>query len=144
MDYAEKGNQNYLLMVCSLTGFIQCYKTANKSTTEAIKGLRTWAAQFGLPYTAKSDSGPSFRLTWKEELGKLGVRVIHSSAYNPSSNGLVERSVRTLKEIPAKHGNNLSHFQLSELVFAINSRDQIDQGSAVTRFLGRGETCRTA
>ena len=138
MDYAEKGNQNYLLMVCSLTGFIQCYKTTNKSTTEAIKGLRTWAAQFGLPYTAKSDSGPSFRLTWKEELGKLRERVIHSSAYNPSSMGLVERSVRTLKEILAKHGNNLSQLQLSELVFAINSRNQMDQGSAVTRFLGRG------
>ena len=138
MDYAERGNQDYLLMVCSLTGFLQCYKTQNKSTAEAIKCLRTWAAQFGLPYSAKSDSGPSFRSTWEEELGKLGVRVVHSSAYNPSSMGLVERSVRTLKEILKKHGNNLSQLQLSELVFAVNSRNQGEQGSALTRFLGRG------
>ena len=52
-----------------------------------------------MPYTAKSDSGPAFRQTWKEDLAKRGVRVIHSSCYNPSSMGLVERSVIILKEI---------------------------------------------
>ena len=52
--------------------------------------------------------------------------------------GLVEQSVRTLKEILKKHGNNLSQLQLSELVFAINSRTQGEQGLALTRFLGRG------
>ena len=52
--------------------------------------------------------------------------------------GLVKRLVRTLKEILKKHGNNLSQLQLSELIFAINSRTQGEQGSALTRFLGRG------
>ena len=138
LDYAEKGCNNYLMIICALTGFMQAYKTPNKGTDEAIKCLRTWSAQFGRPYTAKSDSGPAFRLTWEEELAKLGVRVSHSSCYNPQSNGLVERSVRTLKEILAKQGNNLSQLQLAEMVFAINSRDQPRQGSAITRFLGRG------
>ena len=96
LDYAEKGFNNYLMIICALTGFMQAYKTPNKGTDEAIKCLRTWSAQFG------SDSGPLFRLTWEEELAKLGVRVSHSSCYNPQSNGLVERSVRTLKEILAK------------------------------------------
>ena len=54
------------------------------------------------------------------------------------SMGLVERSVRTLKEILNKEGNNLSQLQIAEMVFAINSREQQDQGSAITRFLGRG------
>ena len=138
IDYAQKGSNDYLMIVCSLTGFIQAYKTSNKGTDEAIKCLRTWSASFGMPYTAKSDSGPAFRQTWKETLAKRGVRVIHSSCYNPSSMGLVERSVRTLKEILAKHGNNLSQLQLAEMVFAVNSRDQPNQGSAITRFLGRG------
>ena len=97
LDYAEKGCNNYLIIICALTGFMQAYKTPNKGTDEAIKCLRTWSAQFGRPYTAKSDSGPAFRLTWEEELAKLGVSVSHSSCYNPQSNGLVERSVRTLK-----------------------------------------------
>ena len=91
-----------------------------------------------MPYIVKSDGGPAFRETWDKELTKRGVQVIHSSRYNPQSNGLVERSVRTLKEILNKEGNNLSQLQLSELIFAINSREQPDQGSANTRFLGRG------
>ena len=78
LDYAEKGSNNYLMIVCSLTGFIQAYKTPNKGTDEAIKCLRAWSAQFGLPYTAKSDSGPAFRLTWKEDLAKRGVHVTHT------------------------------------------------------------------
>ena len=85
LDYAEKGSKDYLKIVCSLTGFIQAYKTSNKGTDEAIKCLRTWSASFGLPYTAKSDSGPAFRQTWEEDLAKRGVRVIHSSCYNPAS-----------------------------------------------------------
>jgi hypothetical protein len=138
LDYAEKGSNSYLMIICALTGFMQAYKTSNKGTDEAIKCLRTWSSQYGKPYTAKSDTGPAFRLTWEEELATLGVRVTHSSCYNPQSNGLVERSVRTLKEILAKQGNNLSQLQLAEMVFAINSRDQPIQGSAITRFLGRG------
>ena len=70
---------------------MQAYKIANKGTNEAIKGLRQWGSQYGMPYIAKSDSGPSFRETWEEELQKLGVKVVHSSAYNPQSMGLVER-----------------------------------------------------
>ena len=89
LDYSQKGCNNYLMIVCSLTGFIQAYKTANKGTDEAIKGLRTWSANYGMPYSAKSDSGPAFRQTWEEELSKKGVRVIHSSCYNPASMGLV-------------------------------------------------------
>ena len=137
LDFAQRGNQDYLMIICSLTGFMQAYKTANKGTNEAVKGLRQWGSQYGMPYIAKSDGGPGFREAWKEELKKLGVYVKHSSAYNPQSMGLVERSVRTLKEI-LKKNVNLSQLQLAEIVFAVNSRNQGEQGSAITRFLGRG------
>ena len=80
---------------------------------------------------------PKFRESWEEELQKLGVKVVHSSAYNPQSMGLVERSVQTLKEILKKNGN-LSQLQLAEIVFAVNSKHQGEQGSAITRFLGQG------
>ena len=70
------------MIVDVLTGFMQAYKTSNKSTSEAIRCLRTWAATWGLPYAVKSDSGPAFRQTWEEELEKMGVKAIHSSAYS--------------------------------------------------------------
>ena len=64
LDIAQRGNQDFLMIICSLTGFMQAYKTANKGTNEALKCLRQWGSQYGMPYIAKSDSGPSFRDTW--------------------------------------------------------------------------------
>ena len=62
------------MIVDSLTGFMQAYKTPRKSTEDAIKCLRSWASIWGMPYEVKSDNGAAFRQTWEEELDKLGVR----------------------------------------------------------------------
>ena len=43
--------------------------------------------------TLVSDFGPAFRKRFVEEWAKLGAWVEHSSAYNPSSQSGVERSV---------------------------------------------------
>ena len=72
-----------------------------------MKCPRTRAADWGLSYSVKFDSGPAFRQTSEEELEKMGVQVIHSSAYNPQSMGLEERAVRTLTEV-LKRNTNLS------------------------------------
>jgi hypothetical protein len=77
-----------------LTGFGQVFEVKNKSSSEAALKVREWSALFGKPYRCKSDFGPGFRDTFKKELKGLGIDVIHSLAYNPSSNALVERSVR--------------------------------------------------
>ena len=63
MDFAVRGNQNFLSIVCVLTGYIQVYKTSNQRTSEDLKYMRTWAANFGMSYEIKSDFGPSFRHT---------------------------------------------------------------------------------
>ena len=67
-----------------------------------------------------------------------GVKIIHSSAYHPQSQGLVERSVRSLKEILAKsETKNISQTELNERLYALNCVEQGEQGSAMSRFLGR-------
>ena len=102
---------------------MRAYKTDNKSTCEALKCLRAWAANWGLPYSVQTDSWPAFCQTWQDELEKVGVSVIHS---------MVERSVRTLKEL-LKKNTNLSQLQLSELVE--NCRENGKKVSAMTRFI---------
>ena len=97
VDYAEKGNDNYLMIADSLTGSMQAYKTLRKSTEDAIKWFRDCASHWGLPYEIKSDNAACFREGWENELVNLGVKVLHSSAYNSQTNGLVERSIRNLK-----------------------------------------------
>ena len=77
-----------------------------------------WSSLFGKPYKCKSDYGPGYRETFASELKQLGIEVVYSSAYNPSSNALVERSVRTLKDLLKKVGPS-DHWTQS---FVNNSR----------------------
>ena len=138
VDYAINGTQNYILLVCALTGFIRCYKTRNQSKDEAVRCVREWGALYGLPYAIKVDSGPAFRLSFEQEMENYGVKIIHLSAYHPQSQGLVERSVRSLKEILAKsETKNMSQTELNERLYALNCVEQGEQGSAMSRFLGR-------
>ena len=66
------------------------------------------------------DSGPSFRSRFSEECLKLGIRVEHSSAYNPSSLSAAERSVQSLKYL-LKRSAHMSQLQINECIFAKNS-----------------------
>ena len=106
-------------MVCVLTGFIKVFKTANQSKNEAMRCAREWEALYGMPYAIKADSGPLFRLAFGNDLEELGMRIIYSSAYHSQSQGLVECSIRTLKDILNKK-KNLSYLQLNEHIYAIN------------------------
>ena len=44
VDYAEKGNGNYLMILDSLPGFMQAYKTPRMSTEDALECVRDWAS----------------------------------------------------------------------------------------------------
>ena len=67
----------------------------------------------------------------------MGIRLVHSSCYNPRSMGLAERSVRSIKNL-LKKDSKLSQLKLDELVFTINTNQQgANQGCSLERFLGR-------
>ena len=66
----------------------------------------------------------------------MRVRIIHNSEYHPQSQGLVERSIRTLKDILNKN-KNLSQLQLNAHMYAINCNEDGEKGSAMSRFMGR-------
>ena len=78
-----------------------------------MKGPRTWAANWEIQYTVKTDLGPSFLKSWEKKIEKLSVNFKHSSAYDTQSMQLVERAVRRLQELLRKNPN-LSQLQLAE------------------------------
>ena len=129
-------------MVDQLSGFMQVYRCKNKSTEEALLKVREWSSSFGyFPMTLVCDSGPSFCSRYSKECLRLGVRVEHSSAYNPSSQSAVERSVQSLKHL-LKRSARMNQLLISECVFAINSRVQPEGcGSHIARFFQRDVRC---
>ena len=75
-----------------------------------------WKCTWGMPTLCVMDSGPGFRNTCVEEASKIGVKVQHSSAFNPSSQSAVEWGVGSLKHLLKRFGS-LTQLQIHEVVF---------------------------
>jgi len=70
------------------------------TTTDVIINAfySTWIARFGTPSTITTDRGTQFESRLFQSLTQIiGSKKIHTTAYHPSSNGMIERWHRTLK-----------------------------------------------
>lgn len=66
--------------------------------TVAVNFYSNWVARFGVPSVVTSDQGRQFESHLFRALTQLlGVKHIHTTAYHPMSNGLVENWHRTMK-----------------------------------------------
>ncbi|GBM22142.1 hypothetical protein AVEN_190805-1 [Araneus ventricosus] len=69
--------------------------SAETTARELVHG---WISRFGAPKTITDDQGRNFASTLFRELTtSLGSHRIHSAAYHPQSNGMIERLHRHLK-----------------------------------------------
>ncbi|XP_066953384.1 uncharacterized protein [Macrobrachium rosenbergii] len=60
--------------------------------------LIDWASRHGIPQYITSDRGANFTFTlWSSLATSLGTKLIHTTAYNPEVNGMVEQLHRSLK-----------------------------------------------
>jgi transposase InsO family protein len=57
-----------------------------------------WVSRFGVPAVITSDRSTQFTLAVWEELCKLSIQHITTTAFHPSSNGMVERCHRQLED----------------------------------------------
>ena len=68
-------------------------------TTKSVEVLRTMFATHGLPAQVVTDNGPQFTSEEFNVFMKMnGIHHVTSAPYHPSTNGLAERFVRTMKE----------------------------------------------
>ena len=66
-----------------------------QSTTAQVVGdsfVANWVARFGMPATITTDQGTQFTGgTWQCMCKALGTKHLQTTAYDPQSNGMVER-----------------------------------------------------
>ena len=69
-------------------------------TEEVIKTMTRWFnSGKAIPRVVRADAGPQFRHGFNNWLDSLGIIRETSSAYNPESNGMVEKTVGDIKRV---------------------------------------------
>ena len=88
----------FLVVVDAHSKWPEVIPTKATTSTKTIHILRTIFARYGIPEQLVSDNGPQFKSDEFEVFMKQnGIRHITSAPYHPSTNGLAERFVQTVK-----------------------------------------------
>jgi len=100
IDYAGPfQGRMFLVIVDSHSKWLEVHVTHSASSAVTIEKLQTTFAALGLPETIVSDNGTCFSSQEFQTFVKQnGIQHIRTTAYHPSSNGLAERYVQTVKE----------------------------------------------
>uniref|UniRef100_A0A8C5WBM7 Uncharacterized protein n=1 Tax=Leptobrachium leishanense TaxID=445787 RepID=A0A8C5WBM7_9ANUR len=99
-----KGYKYLLVMVCTLTGWVEAFPTRTEKTAEVVRSLmREIIPRYGLPLEIVADNGPAFVQNCLQQLARLlDITWKLHTAYRPQNSGKVERMNRTLKTLMSK------------------------------------------
>jgi hypothetical protein len=108
VDMAESLNKvggfSHLLIVqCVLSDYLLIYPLRTKTAQEVCNILLYSVLQTFQVKSIHSDNGPAFRnQQWLKLLAAINIKVVNSSALNPSSRGKAERAVGQVKSMLKK------------------------------------------
>ena len=99
-DLFQIHNDHYLLTVDYFSRYPELTRLSTTTSAAVISALKTTFARFGIPETVRSDNGPQFdSAEFTNFASQYGFTHQTSSPRFPQSNGLVERAVKTVKQL---------------------------------------------
>ena len=99
-DLFEMNKQTYLLLVDYYSRYPEVIKLNSTTSSSVIAAMKSVFSRHGIPHTVISDNGPQYdSAEMKQFSSTYGFNHITSSPYYPQSNGLAERTVKTIKSL---------------------------------------------
>ena len=106
-DLFELNGAKYLTVVDYFSRFPEVVRLSSTTSTVVIATLKSMFARFGIPEVVRSDNGPQFSsLDFAQFANWYRFLHVTSSPRYPQSNGLVERTVQTIKQLFKKTPND--------------------------------------
>ena len=103
MDHAQFGKHLLLVTVDAYTKWPEVHIVPSTAAQPTIDKLRMIFATHGLPLTLVSDNGSPFQSAeFRSFMTMNGIVHRHVPPYHPSSNGLAENMVKTVKQALSK------------------------------------------
>ena len=137
VDFAGPINGKMLLIVIDAhSKWIEAQLMTSTTTTATVEQLRIIFSQHGIPETMVSDNGPQFASEEFEQFcRKNGIRHVRVAPYHPSSNGLAERAVQTVKQGLRKMTEGSLQLKLSRFLFSYRITPQSTTGRSPAELL---------
>ncbi|UYV79499.1 K02A2.6-like [Cordylochernes scorpioides] len=109
IDIFQLESSKYLLIVDYFSKYPEIYQLQDMTTDTIIRRLKRTFSNFGIPETLVSDNGlPFFSKEFQNFTRTWNIVHVTSSPYHAQSNGMVERTVQTLKKLIKRCGEEIT------------------------------------
>ena len=137
IDYAGPVEGKMLLVVIDAhSKWIEVEIGREATAGATIQRLRTIFSRFGIPETVMTDNGPCFSSKeFQDFLKNNFVTHIRSAPYHPSSNGMAERAVQTVKQGIKKMASGTLQDKLARFLFQHRITPQTTTGVSPAELL---------
>ena len=132
LPLTQSGNQYLLVIEDFFSKWVEAFplkRTVAPCVAQCL--LNGWVSRFGCPYTILSDQGTEFESKLFKSLNEmLQVKKLRTTTYHPRTDGMVERSNRTLIDILSKYCEKTDNWDLKLplVLFAIRTSEHSTTG----------------
>ncbi|XP_064462121.1 uncharacterized protein K02A2.6-like [Ornithodoros turicata] len=132
-------SKNFLVAVDAHSKWPEVFVLQSTTAAATVQCVRELFTRWGIAGTIVTDNGPQFCAeSFRMFLKQNGVKHITSAPYQPSSNGLAERFIRTLKEGLKKDQSHSLEVRLANLLLVYrNTPHATTAQSPASLMLGR-------